>query len=716
MSKIKIERIVLVLICLSLIVGLVTIYQRINIEKQYKTAEVVLDFAEINKFSDSSDKELSWWFEKFKEFGVQSVSIQEETINLLIKQGYSLKAEIVSELIKDYNWEDNYSNEIITNIKDGSIDSTDAIISTESESLYNYILSGIRERYSNDFYYTYNFENTYYIVLNGTFDDVYYGNLERVINQKGDGVYEEKKVVDSRLFNIGIGYDEEKINLVKNANLDVILRPINFPTFNEKLADVYKASNEKYDLEPRLYLAHGKDVLGYPENEEFLLNYIKENNMAIGLIESSTQREHLEQDGLNKLVEDSNYNGVRVFTMWDFIRERNKYYNYEGAEEIENTMFRAITERNIRVIYFKPFFEEKGSTKYMTDVDEYERTFLSLSNRLNEHNIELGKARSIEEFHIGSKRLAILSIGVTLASVLLFIKMFNIKHRYSNFLYLLALPGALVPFVMHNIAEKGFALAAAVAFSGLSIYFLIMQIKKIMHSSKTLTNLQMMVHSIIILTISIAISLVGAVFLDAILSDVKYLLEMDIFRGVKIAQLLPFGIFAMMYLIYFMNNNEDDSLKSVVNTTIRILNKEIKIYYAIIVGIIGLVGFIYISRTGHETEIQPTNIEMISRNFMEYILLARPRTKEFLIAFPAIFAAVFAANKKSEFFAGLFMLAAAIGTSSVINTFSHIRTPIYLSLARTIIALGFGIIIGCIIILLFNWIYRIFIKVQERLQ
>jgi len=62
------------------------------------------------------------------------------------------------------------------------------------------------------------------------------------------------------------------------------------------------------------------------------------------------------------------------------------------------------------------------------------------------------------------------------------------------------------------------------------------------------------------------------------------------------------------------------------------------------------------------------------------------------------------------------MLASAIGTSSVINTFSHLRTPIYLSLARTILGTVFGIIIGCVVILLMNYIYGLHKKIQERLK
>lgn len=716
MKLIKVDKIVLIFICLSLIVGLYTIYQRAEIEKRYKTAEILLDYNEMKKFADSSGKDLSYWLKKFKEYGAQSVAMQEETIKLLIEGGYDLKAEIVSELVKEYNWQDDYNQKIVSAIMKNKINPADVIVTIKDKEIYGYIVSGLEERYPQNFYETYFLDNVYYIVLNGTNDDLYFGGIEKVINLSGKGVYEYSKVVDSRLMNIGIGYDPEKISIIKEAGLDVVLRPINFPTYNEKLADAYKAANERYGLEPRIYIVHGKEFfLGYPGNEGSLLNYIKENNIAIALIESSTQREHLGQEGLNKLIKDSNYQALRTFTMWDYIRERNKYYNYEGAEEIENTMFRAITERNIRVIYFKPFFEEKGSKVFLTDADEYEKTFISLQNRLSKHSISLGKAEAMEYFAIGTKRMAVLSFGITLAAVMLFIKMFNIKKSKANYLYLFALPAGVVPLVMRNIAEKGFAFAAAVVFSGLAIYFFMIQIKKIYEAKEKYSNARIMVRSGIVLIGSAAISLAGAVFVDSMLADVKYMLEMDIFRGVKFAQILPFGIFLIMFIIYIMNK-EDDSVKSIVNTTVKFLNKEIKIYYGILAGIIGVAAYIYISRTGHETDIQPSDFEMISRNFMEYVLIARPRTKEFLIAFPAIFAAVFAASKKSELFTGIFMLAGAMGTSSVINTFSHIRTPIYLSFARTIIALLFGIIIGCVLVLICDLCYRLFMKVQERLK
>ena len=62
----KVDKLVLVLICLSLLVGIYTIYQRIGIEKQYKTAEIMLDYNEMEKFANSSENSLSYWLKEFK--------------------------------------------------------------------------------------------------------------------------------------------------------------------------------------------------------------------------------------------------------------------------------------------------------------------------------------------------------------------------------------------------------------------------------------------------------------------------------------------------------------------------------------------------------------------------------------------------------------------------------------------------------------------------
>lgn len=715
MSYSNFNKAAIILIALCLLIGLYTGFQRMKVEEDYKTIEISLDYEEMVKFTDSTDGDLRFWLNKFKSLGAESVTIQEETINTLIKKGYDIKTFIVSELSKSLYWEKEFPAKLVSDIKTENLSNNDAIVRVGDKATYDYIIDGLSLRYPDEFYSTYEGDNVNYIVLSGIVDDIYYGATTKLYNVFGEAISETKQVEDSRLFNIGIGYSEEKINLAKECGLDVILRPLNYARYTEKLVDAYEAELKKYGLSPRLYIVNGKEVLAYPNNTIDLEEYLRENNSMPVLIEASNQRENIEQKGIVELVTNLNYKTVRGFTMWDWIRQRYKAYGYEGAEEIENSIYRAVTERNIRFVLFKPFYE--GIDKYLTDVNEYERTFTSLNERLEPHGMKLGKTNSVSEFHIGNLRLAILCLGVAVASVYLFNSVFKLHNNFGKILYLFSLGGFFAPFVSRNLSEKLFALCAAVAFSGLAVYYFMSMVKKIKSSKKELTTSKMIVSSSIVLIITCLISLAGATFIVAILSDVKYMIELDIFRGVKIAQLLPFGIYLLILILQFINENvSENNLKTIITPIGKVLNANIKVYYIILAGILGVIGYIYIARTGHETNVQPANIELILRNFLENILIARPRTKEFLMAFPAIFAAVFAANKKIPFATEAFMLIGVIGTSSIINTFCHIRTPLYLSIDRTLISICFGIIIGCIAIIILNGIYKIITNMQERLK
>lgn len=713
MKSNTINKLVIFMICMCMVVGIFTAYQRFKVEDQYKTTEIALDFDEMVKFADASEKSLEFWLKEFKKLGAASAVIPEETINTLIKQGNPIRTAIVGEIIKEYDWESKYPQSIIDLINNDKLSINDAILTVDDSELYNYIMEGLSLRYPSELYKGYEDNDTKYIVFNCTADDTYYSGTSKAYDSEGAAVYEIKKAIDSKVFNIGIGYSKEKIDLAKSAGLDVVLRPINYSRYSEKLVSAYEQELKKYDLVPRLYIATGKETLGYPNAEEEFQKFIKDNDVITVLIETSSQRENIEQDGITDLVKASGYNTVRAFTMWDFIRLRYQDYGYQGAEEIENSMYRAITERNIRLIYFKPFYEDDN--KYLTDVAEYERTFDSLSERLAKHDITLAKTEPISEFHIGNLRLSILCLGVGLAAAYLLVKLFRLNTKASIVLYILSCVSFVAPLVARGLSEKLFAFGSAVTFSGLAVLYMMNKIKSIGSKKNELPISKVIINSIVILVTSSLIALIGALFIVSILSDIEYMLELDIYRGVKASQLLPFVIFIFALILNYTNSKKNLGLKDVIKPVSTVLNANIKVYYILLACILGFVGYIYIARTGHETNIQPSVLEMMFRNFLENVLLARPRTKEFLIAFPAVFGAVYAANKKVPFVAEAFMLAAVIGTSSIINTFCHIRTPLYLSLVRTFISVGFGIIIGCVLIAVLSIIFKLFTKLQERL-
>ena len=86
--------------------------------------------------------------------------------------------------------------------------------------------------------------------------------------------------------------------------------------------------------------------------------------------------------------------------------------------------------------------------------------------------------------------------------------------------------------------------------------------------------------------------------------------------------------------------------------------------------------------------------ELRFRAFLEQAFYARPRTKELMIGHPAFMLAAMAALRKwptMVFFA--LVLVATIGQGSMVETFAHMRTPVYMSFMRGIggIVLGAGI-------------------------
>lgn len=96
---------------------------------------------------------------------------------------------------------------------------------------------------------------------------------------------------------------------------------------------------------------------------------------------------------------------------------------------------------------------------------------------------------------------------------------------------------------------------------------------------------------------------------------------------------------------------------------------------------------------------------MALRRFLENTLYARPREKEFLIGHPAFLIAVVACLQKWPVIVHFIAtVAGVIGIASMVETFCHIRTPVYMSIMRGLDGLWMGIVIGIIAIIVIRFI------------
>ena len=157
-------------------------------------------------------------------------------------------------------------------------------------------------------------------------------------------------------------------------------------------------------------------------------------------------------------------------------------------------------------------------------------------------------------------------------------------------------------------------------------------------------------------------------------------------------------LFALLVLGWMLLELRGDrKLKSLLPSINRKLMVRVMSVIVILVGI----GTIYLMRTG-DGMLNASALENRFRSALENLILYRPRTKEFLIAWPAIAVAFCFAARKDRLFTWLFGTLGAIGFPSIANTFCHIRAHFLVSVARTALGLVIGLLIGTVLFILFR--------------
>ena len=704
------EKVLVGFIILSILAGAVAVTRRIETEKSHNQVEIFIDYFEVNELARQSEQNVEWWLDFFKQLGATHVVLEEESVGLMRQALKPLRVEVGQDLLKEWNWQQ-YAPPILSLYHEThGINDYDFILMTEDEQVYSQISQGLESRYNEHRYKRYPDSNGNVVIIHGSIQDAVYSPPADLTDFEGRNYYREVRLHSSQLTRLGLGFDEEKINKIQGAGLQIMPRPYSYSDWGGKnYLEGYLKDLERWNMIPSVMFFGGKQLPGYEDDSLVMLeHFMRENDVKVGLIESSFQREHLEQDGLDDLTESLDFKAVRVFNVWPFVQERYQFYHYEGAEEIENTLYRAVTERNIRMIYFKPFKET--STVYVTDPEEYQRIFHRFETRIAKHGLTIGEASVFPETSPGSPLQLVMSLGIAAAGVWLLKKIFPLSEKISAILLTVCVITLMsLLLIKPDTGEKLSALSAAILFPALSMWLFCDQTYKWMMSSPRMSYEIALKNGFFLLVKMSLLSGIGALLVAALLSDVRYLLEMDIFRGVKAGQLIPIMLFGVVFLHFFGYRRKSTVLKTpgIRPSEIKLLLLEnIKVLYVAILGFLLIAGYVYIARTGHEGSLQPSEIEMIIRNILEEKLLVRPRTKEFTVAFPALILGAYIASLKYKSLIFISGLAAVIGQTSIVNTFSHLRTPVVVSFIRSLYSLAAGTIFAAIYLgmfIIFVW-------------
>jgi len=176
------------------------------------------------------------------------------------------------------------------------------------------------------------------------------------------------------------------------------------------------------------------------------------------------------------------------------------------------------------------------------------------------------------------------------------------------------------------------------------------------------------------------ISLAGGCAVAALLFDVVFMqkiIEIPFVKSVMLAPVLLAGI--MLY--------EHHEWR-------RFWLSEIRVMHVAALVLVCAAGLLLFVRSGNNSAawLQPDHA---LRQFLENLLIIRPRTKEFLFGQPLLLLGLYY-RKKGLLWLGI------IGQASILNTFLHAHTPVVVSLVRTLHGIWLGLVVGGVLVILIN--------------
>ncbi len=450
----------------------------------------------------------------------------------------------------------------------------------------------------------------------------------------------------------------EDRQLVESVGLRVVPRPATkrFLESETEVADALAG------LASPLVIFSSAEIPGYPEGLAETRRALRDADAVVGLVEFFNQR------GIAHVARP--HESVRVYAV--SAREMAVL----SDARILARYLRAVRERNMRVLYLHPFFTGDAPLERTVELVESTRSLLESSG------YAWGSAEPFPPWTVRPAALAVIWLGIWAAFGLCLQAVWRGPSRWIHggllVLWLLSLAaGAVLPLW----TRQGMALFAAVVFPCLA-----------------LLTAGRPGPAFVRFGLACLVSAIGGLLVAGTLSGTEFLVKLAEFRGVKLMHVLPpaamvvFGLYAD-----FLPAVDVGQLKRRTQQLAASSIPVVLLGAAVVV--VGLL-FVYLRRTGN-FGIPVSHWEIAVREGLEQLLVARPRTKEFLIGHPALILAL----SRTRSWHWLWV-PGIIGQLSIVNTFSHLHTPLLITCLRTVNGIVLGAAAGLLLILLCRWLGR----------
>ncbi|HWR42456.1 DUF5693 family protein [Sporomusa sp.] len=664
MTTFTYNKLLIGLIIIGLLAAVTVDWQRHTVEQANSTVELVMEYEDLVELAQIEGVQPDSLLTQFKTAGITSLAVYEATLEKLNKSGKITAlpgAEILHQnrtgTLTDPFWR--------SLIAEGKIKAEDVYVVGQDKKVFMEVLSDLNRRL---------------------------GPGRVTLLAEGERPVLAAKANFEKVVKWNLGLPSDELAAVDKLGFYVVPRPTNYTKVTpDDVNSVFSRLSGINNLSSMIFV--GDEVLGYPDLLPLTASNFKERKLTLAMIEHPLQLQFFKQEGLIELAVANNYQSARVYTI-----PKDEQPKLKLAEAIQRW---AVTdqERNIRINLMRKYEKpEPGKTLVETNL-----AYVSgVKEDLIAAGFTTGRATTFKPYFPAPWLLAVIVLGATAAGVLYLSLVYPFSARWQYALVALLAAVLIFPILKGGgtLSRQMAGLASAILFPALAMTWQLDRwraqeaVGQFGHSANIGRIITAGLGALVVTTL---LSLVGGLYLGAVLSDVRFFLEMEIFRGVKLTFVAPLILVTIVYLTRYnlFDNALSRDARGLWRQVVTILNYPVTIRALLFVGAAAFAAWVFIGRSGHTAGVPVPAAELKLRALLEQVMYARPRGKEFLIGHPAFLLAAMAVYRQwPRLVQYILIITATIAQGSIVETFAHLRTPIFMSVIRGLDGLVLGAVVG----------------------
>jgi len=504
----------------------------------------------------------------------------------------------------------------------------------------------------------------------------------RVLHASGPTILAVKSQIDY-FNNLGLGLPERPLALAHKLDLSLVPRVQNDERFGAAEIDRIFASFKVHERPTTVvFFGQRNEVLGYPDHLDDAARAFIQSGLNFGSIETYDAVQ--DQKGNEGLAEKAIERTTRVQAISKTELDKLDF------DTVVARYLLGVRERNVRVVYLRPFLHEQdGMSLEKTNVEMVR----AIRDGLIARGFKLGRATPVPDFPINPIVIVLVSLAVP-AMIMLLFEAFGMRRApVAYIVFAIDLLIVLGGYAAHHdlLARKLLALLGAIGFATMGV----VAIPRAFTLPPAPSYGGNFLAGLRTLGVATAFALAGALVVVGLVSTPVLMEEIDRFSGVKAVIVVPPLLAFALYVYTRRFGNEPPTVRGSALLPVRV-------YQLAILAGLAAVAYVYISRSGNTSDISPSAFELALRSNLTALLGVRPRFKEFAIGFPLMMLLPALRLEHKRIVGWLFAVGIAVGTSDVADTFSHLHTPLFASMLRVFNGALLGIVLGALAIAIYR--------------